>query len=177
MYHIMVDEHGTECNLSSLSNSSSSEIQNANFNKQFISFVDIMECPICFGDIEQSDAVLIVDCCRKKIHLACLIEWYSKYPNNKTCFLCNQSNSFCKDFVYSDNSSQSNNTDTSNNSFIIEVQSSGPHSGRILDSSVSPSSTILSPNSRYRPIIITIISTIFVLGIAATIFHFITHYI
>jgi hypothetical protein len=59
----------------------------------------INECPICFENIEENDPHLILDCCFKTIHIKCLIDWYTKNPINKSCFICNQSNSFCKDFI------------------------------------------------------------------------------
>ena len=68
-----------------------------NNNKPISSYNDMLECPICLTEINQNSPILIIDCCHKKIHLACITEWYSKYPDNKTCFMCNQSNSFCKD--------------------------------------------------------------------------------
>ena len=60
----------------------------------------INECPICFENIEENDPHLILDCCSKTIHIKCMVDWYTKHPNNKSCFICNQSNSFCKDFIY-----------------------------------------------------------------------------
>jgi hypothetical protein len=59
-----------------------------------------IECPICFDNIEKIDPHLILDCCSKTIHIKCMVDWYTKHPNNKSCFICNQSNSFCKDFIY-----------------------------------------------------------------------------
>ena len=58
------------------------------------------ECPICLEDITVKDPILILDCCSKTVHLSCILEWYSNHPNNKLCFMCNQSNNFCKDLIY-----------------------------------------------------------------------------
>lgn len=76
---------------------------------EYASNVNTIECVICLENILDDDPMLILDCCRKKVHLKCIIDWYSKYPNNKTCFICSQSNNFCKDLVYSDISNS--NTD------------------------------------------------------------------
>ena len=59
------------------------------------------ECPICFENMKIDEPVLILDCCNKKIHLRCIIDWYDTHRENKTCFICNQSNNFCKDLIYS----------------------------------------------------------------------------
>ena len=94
------------------------EIHNTNIftnnNNPISSYNDMLECPICLTEINQNSPILIVDCCHKKIHLDCIIQWYSKYPDNKTCFMCNQSNSFCKDFVYSNENSNDNSNENSN---------------------------------------------------------------
>ena len=58
------------------------------------------ECPICFDSMADNDPVLIIDCCLKTVHLSCIMEWYSKRPDNKICFMCNQTNNFCKDITY-----------------------------------------------------------------------------
>lgn len=105
------------------------EIQNTtifiNNNKPNSSYNDMIECPICLSEIDQNSPILIVDCCNKKVHLACIIEWYSKYPDNKTCFMCNQSNTFCKDFVYSTENLTENSNDQSlnelNHSILIPM--------------------------------------------------------
>ena len=60
------------------------------------------ECPICFDTIVLDDPILILDCCSKIVHLSCILEWYSNRPNNKLCFMCNQSNNFCKDLIYNE---------------------------------------------------------------------------
>ena len=61
---------------------------------------DLIECPVCFENIVDYEGILIMDCCNKKIHLKCLIEWYTYYPKKNICFMCNQENNFCKDLVY-----------------------------------------------------------------------------
>ena len=68
-------------------------------NKKII-LDETIECPICFENINSDDPILILDCCRKKIHLPCILKWYATHPNNKVCFMCNQGNNFCKDLVY-----------------------------------------------------------------------------
>lgn len=80
------------------------------------------ECPICFDNINDSDPILILDCCLKKVHLSCIMEWYSNRPENKTCFMCNQSNLFCRDLIIdeeiTDTSSETTHVD---NSTIIQL--------------------------------------------------------
>ena len=79
------------------------------------------ECPICFDVMSDNDPILILDCCFKKVHLSCIIEWYSKRPDNKICFMCNQANNFCKDLIY--DTSYSNVidiTETSDSSIVTD---------------------------------------------------------
>ena len=73
---------------------------------------DRFECPICLETMENNQGVLIPECCNTKVHLHCLTNWYTANPNNKFCFMCNQSNSFCKDFVYSFDIQEYNNNQT-----------------------------------------------------------------
>jgi hypothetical protein len=112
------------------------EVQNTDYNKQFTTLSEIIECPICLTEIENNDAILIVECCNQKIHLSCITEWYTKYPDNKTCFMCNQSNKFCKDFVYNnsleiDSNASHNDLSNSTNSTIIEVNSNNLNINRL----------------------------------------------
>ena len=47
------------------------------------------ECPICFINIENNNAYLLLSCCNKKVHISCLDDWYNKNgKKNKLCFLC-----------------------------------------------------------------------------------------
>ena len=64
---------------------------------------DKIECPICFENIEDNDGILIMECCYNKIHLRCLVNWYTNNPNNLVCIMCNQNNSFCDNLVYDEN--------------------------------------------------------------------------
>ena len=97
------------------------ELYKENTENHFAVLTDIPECPICLTDIEETNAILILDCCKKKVHLACIVEWYSTHPENNLCFMCNQSNPFCEDFVYSNETSESSSQDYSNNPILIEV--------------------------------------------------------
>lgn len=85
---------GTQTDCSNISNS---EIDN---NDTSITISETDECPICFEAVISTDAIIIIDCCKQKIHLQCIIKWYETHPENKTCFMCNQTNNFCKDIVY-----------------------------------------------------------------------------
>ena len=56
----------------------------------------IDECPICFNELLITDAILKPECCNNSTHLKCLIEWYTKNPENSVCFICQQENLFSK---------------------------------------------------------------------------------
>ena len=45
------------------------------------------------------DNFLILECCNNKVHLQCLVNWYSSNLEKRFCFYCNQSNTFCKNLV------------------------------------------------------------------------------
>ncbi len=96
---------------------------------EYVSNSNTIECVICLENIVDDDPMLILECCRKKVHLKCVIDWYTKYPNNKTCFICNQNNNFCKDLVYSTSNS------TSNSHIIIPnvIRIDTPNQSTILD--------------------------------------------
>jgi hypothetical protein len=108
---------------------------------EYASNSNTIECVICLENIVDDDPMLILECCRKKVHLKCVIDWYTKYPNNKTCFICNQNNNFCKDFVYSNSNSISNSNSNSisnsnSNSHIIVpnvIRIDTPNQSTILD--------------------------------------------
>ena len=52
------------------------------------------ECPICFNNIEDNDAYLLLSCCNKKVHISCLDNWYNNNgKKNKLCFLCTKESS------------------------------------------------------------------------------------
>ena len=70
------------------------------FTKQDYTMDIVGECPICFDYIEDNDGILIMDCCEKKIHIRCLVEWYTNNPNKMVCIMCNQNNSFSNTFIY-----------------------------------------------------------------------------
>ena len=80
------------------------------------------ECPICLEDFGDTNEFIIVDCCKKKLHIKCIVDWYTIRPNNKYCFMCNQENIFCKDFFYNTNLEIDNsNIITINNDNIITI--------------------------------------------------------
>lgn len=76
--------------------------------------LDIKECPICLENININSSLIILNCCKKKVHIKCCIEWYTQHPNNKNCFMCNQNNNLSKELIKKDN----NDTHT-----IIEINS------------------------------------------------------
>ena len=69
-------------------------VNTPNINSNLISVTEDNECPICFEHMVIDDPILILECCNKKTHIKCIMEWYSKHRNNK-CFICNQTNKFC----------------------------------------------------------------------------------
>ena len=86
--------------------------------------VDKLECPICFEIIEDNDGILIMECCNKKIHLKCLVNWYSNHPNNLVCIMCNQNNIFCNNLMYNETIiqiSESNNSPVRLNNTQIDM--------------------------------------------------------
>ncbi len=117
----MENERSNECNLISLNNITPLDIDKVD-NKSNIQPPNSIECPICFENINSTDALLILDCCQKKVHLQCIVSWYTKYPDNKFCFMCNQTNNFCKDLVCNSDRSEtiSENTNT-DNSIIVQI--------------------------------------------------------
>ena len=81
------------CNLSfDISNISNILIKNE--------YQDRIECPICFELMNHNDDIIIVECCNKIFHIACLVQWYTINKKNKVCLMCNQPNNFCNDFIY-----------------------------------------------------------------------------
>ena len=93
--------------------SNNSNIEITDSNKIIITESDIenrIECPVCLYNIEECEGILIMECCKKMIHLTCIIDWYTKNPQNTICFMCNQSNKFCKDLYYNIQQGTNNNT-------------------------------------------------------------------
>ena len=118
----MENEQSNECITINLDNISPLTLEKINTNKSGANLPNSIECPICFENINADDALLILDCCHKKVHIECILEWYSKYPNNKTCFMCNQTNNFCKDLVYEgENYETVSETIQVDNSPIIQI--------------------------------------------------------
>ena len=79
------------------------------------------ECPICFDDIDQNSGFIIMDCCNKKIHIKCLIDWYINNPEKNLCFICNQRNNFCSEFVNNNNNNIETIIEIPNNTTYIET--------------------------------------------------------
>ena len=86
------------------------------------------ECPICFFSMNEEDGILDMECCNKKIHIKCIVEWYSHHMNQKNCFICNQNNKFCQDLILRNDTDTlsepgpSLNTTESNNILRGELQ-------------------------------------------------------
>lgn len=102
MYHIMINELPDESIIICNPIDNICIIELNTINETEIP-VDKLECPICFEIIEDNDGILIMECCNKKIHLKCLINWYTNHSNNLICIMCNQNNSFCNNLINNKN--------------------------------------------------------------------------
>jgi len=60
-----------------------------------------LECYICLDPISDNinSNTYVLECCNNSVHLDCLQQWYNTNKTNPNCFICNQSNSFCKDLI------------------------------------------------------------------------------
>ena len=72
------------------------------------------ECPICLIDMNEEEGILLLDCCNKKVHLSCIIDWCSTDGNRTNCILCNQKNNFLID-TQNRNSTESFDSNQENN--------------------------------------------------------------
>ena len=76
-------------------------------NKEQPVYQELLECPICLEQIMNHDPVLILECCKNKVHLKCLCDWYNNVRQNITCFICNQVNPFGDNILQQDDSNSS----------------------------------------------------------------------
>ena len=67
-------------------------------NKNTSIYQELIECPICLDHINSDQPILILACCKNKVHLKCLCDWYNS-RENITCFICNQINPFGDDII------------------------------------------------------------------------------
>ena len=98
----------TECNILQLStlHDCSVCIIDISHNKGSMDYQELVECPICLEQITATDPILILACCKNKVHLKCLCDWYNDDRVNINCFICNQSNPFGDDILqYTDSDS------------------------------------------------------------------------
>ena len=84
-------------------------------NITIIAITELLECPICFSNIVDDDPYYIMTCCKNKLHLQCLIDWYSAHSKQNTCFMCNQNNNFSEKFISNNNQVSNTLNDFSNN--------------------------------------------------------------
>ena len=70
-------------------------------NIKIVDITDLLECPICLNNIIGHDPYFIMACCKNKMHLECLINWYSTNSKLTKCFICNQSTNFYNEFIKS----------------------------------------------------------------------------
>ena len=60
------------------------------------------DCPICFDSLDNNE-IIVMDCCRKKIHLECIKEWYlsdRECEPNSLCLMCRVDSELMND-IYS----------------------------------------------------------------------------
>ena len=67
----------------------------------YLKMIEEEECPICLVTMNEDEGILIMDCCDKRVHLECVVKWYTERRTLQTCFLCNQSNKFSKSILSS----------------------------------------------------------------------------
>ena len=65
----------------------------------YFKMIEEEECPICLAKMDEEEGILIMDCCSKKVHLACIVTWYTEQRTQQTCFLCNQPNKFSQSIL------------------------------------------------------------------------------
>ena len=41
------------------------------------------ECSICLLELNDNDGCIMIDCCKKVVHIKCIEEWYFKNPSKK----------------------------------------------------------------------------------------------
>ena len=107
------------------------------------------ECPICLVIMNEEEGILIMDCCGKKVHLACIVTWYTEQSTHQTCFLCNQTNKFCQSILApnytSPHTSRITNQSTPTNDSRSEVnQHNIPHNIQAL--ATLETSLVSNPN-------------------------------
>ena len=99
-----------------------SDTINSEIKDNIISAIpELLECPICFNNIVDNDSFYIMICCKNKVHLQCLIEWYSTNPKSSTCFMCTQPNNFYTNFFDNHNTNDSSNNINELSNAIIEL--------------------------------------------------------
>jgi hypothetical protein len=167
MYHIMIDE-GSNINIT---------MDNHNLQNKLNKNIEIQECPVCFENMNDLDGILIMECCNKKIHITCLIDWYTKNLEKNVCFMCNQSNKFCKDLV--DNNSINNSSTKYEYPNVIQINSSSTEISispirtnspiRIQRNENSPSSSKIFSNIKYCLCIISTVGGIILICVTSNI--------
>jgi len=91
-------------------------------NKDGMDYQELIECPICLEQITIKTPILILACCKNKVHLKCLCDWYNDDRDNINCFICNQENPFGDDLLQNTDSDTSE-TSTSFNRYGERIHS------------------------------------------------------
>ena len=74
------------------------------------------ECVICIEDITDNNSIIVLECCKNKVHIRCINEWIltklkqQVYVEN--CFFCNQKNDLIQ-FITMPEITESNNENDS----------------------------------------------------------------
>ena len=118
---------------------------------------NINECYICLDNINLNENdFLELNCCKNNVHLKCLIEWYIK-NNTSNCFICNQTNDFCKELVH--------NSKIVNDIHYIQIQPIQPNQSNQSNQPNQPnqSNLIIYTKNKLLALIICYIVNFFIL--------------
>ena len=91
-----------------------------------------MECIICLNDVSYNDYI-ILDCCKKIVHISCINNWIQSNINSNTeidkCFYCKKENECITNIIHNisisnetiNDNDNDNDSDHSNNTYIITI--------------------------------------------------------
>ena len=94
----------------------------ANIEKKIIVYDIENECPICLNIIDQQDSFIIMTCCNYRIHIQCLINWYSRNSKSNACIMCNQNTIIHESLLGIDDISSSNDVEMNDPETIISIR-------------------------------------------------------
>jgi hypothetical protein len=116
----------------------------------------INECYICLDTINLNENdFLELNCCKNKVHLKCLIQWYNK-NNTSNCFICNQTNDFCKSLLH--------NSTSLNDIHYIQIEPIHSNSTLLLPTNPNPNpNPIIYTKNKLSALIVCYIVNFFIL--------------